>query len=86
MRTGCWLLVATSDGDRHSTLRGWGLVAAGLSLVIGGAIFLPIVRARNPDGTSKYVPQGSEGFKVVMSLLLAIAGLAMVVAGVIQAM
>jgi hypothetical protein len=69
----------------HDLLRGWGLVAAGVTLLVGGLAFIPIVRAHNSDGTSKYIPQGSEGFKVVLSVLMAAAGLAMIFAGVVQA-
>jgi hypothetical protein len=79
------ILVAASTSNKHDTVRGWGLVAAGVALLVGGLAFIPILRARDPDSTSKYIPQGSEGFKVVLSVLLAAAGFVMIVAGAVQA-
>jgi hypothetical protein len=78
------LAATSSTRGGHTALRGWGLAAAGAILLIGAAAFIPIVRARNPDATSKYIPQGSEGFKVVLSTFLAIVRLAMLVLGVVQ--
>jgi hypothetical protein len=78
------LAAASSTRGGHTALRGWGIAAAGATLLIVGAGFIPIVRARNVDGTSKYIPQGSEGFKVGLSALLALGGLVMLVIGVAQ--
>lgn len=65
-------------------LRGWGLAAFGVAMLLGGIGFIPIVRARDADGIPKFIPQGSETFKLVLSVFLAVAGVVMVVIGVIQ--
>lgn len=84
VRASCSALYGTVAS--RGTTSGWGLVAVGVLFVAFGSAFIPIVRAKNADGTSKYIPQGSESFKVALSVFLAVAGVVMVIAGFLEAL
>jgi hypothetical protein len=49
-------------------------------------IIIGVVRTRDSDGEPKYIPEGSFDFKLGLSVLLAVAGLAMLVVGGVQAL
>jgi hypothetical protein len=75
-----------STAARRETVRDWGLVAFGLMAVVLGLASVAIVRAKNDEGTSKFIPQGSESFKLSLSLFLTVVGVILVIAGVVEAL
>lgn len=80
------MLSVTSGGDQRTSISGWGLAAFGFCLLLTSLVMVRVVGARDIDGEPKYIPQGSYAFKLGLSVLLAVAGLALLVIGVVQAM